>query len=307
MSIKSLTVMALLALLFVGQSTNGYAQERKSTSAGKAKPDDGKSADVDTEHIFGFTEGSDIGGAGEKEAEIETFGHFGKRTGLYAATSTALIYKYSPADHVRIAPFIAFASHNIGNVPGLDNRSQWMFEASGAELRYRLSDREKGPVGITLSATPVYSRVDAGSGAPVEQYGVEATVLIDKELIPNRLFAAVNISYEPEWTRMRPGVGWERDSTFGVGGALSVKLYSGLFVGAEARYFRKYEGTGLNTPVGDALFVGPSVFMKLSKQWFASAAWNTQVAGHAVGGPGHLDLINFERHEIRLRLGVDLN
>lgn len=305
MSIKSFTALAVAALLLVGQASDGYAHERKS-SAG-AKKQDEKSEDVDTEHIFGFTEGSDIGDAGEKEAEVETFGRFGKRTGLYAATSTAFIYKYSPADHVRIAPFIAFASHNISNVPGLDNRSQWNFEGSGAEFRYRLWDREKAPVGITLSAVPVYSRIDAGNGAPVEQYGIETSALIDKELIPNQLFGAINISYEPEWTRMRPGVEWERDSTFGIGGALSAQIYSGFFVGGEARYFRKYEGTGLNTFAGDALFLGPSVFAKLSKNWFASAAWNMQVAGHAVGGPSNLDLTNFERHEIRLRLGVDLN
>lgn len=304
MSARWLIVLMLPLMLPVAQVTDAYAHERKTGSAEKSN---GKHDEVDTEHIFGFTEGSDIGDAGDKEAEVETFGRFGKRFGSYAATSTQFLYKYSPADHVRVAPFVSFATHHISNIPGLDNRSHWTFEGSGAELRYRLWDREKAPVGITLSAIPVFSRVDAGSGAPVEQFGVEASALIDKELIPNRLFAAVNFSYEPEWTRIRPGVEWERDSTFGVGGALAVPVYPGFFVAGEARYFRKYEGTGLNTFVGDALFIGPSVFTKLSKKWFASAAWNLQVAGHAVGEPGRLNLTNFERHEIRIRLGVDLN
>jgi hypothetical protein len=306
MSRNAFATMTLLLTLSLGQAPEVYAHERKATSGGNSTQNSSHE-DVDTEHIFGFTEGSDIGNAGDKEAEVETFGRFGKRSGSYAATSTQLLYKYSPADNVRVAPFISFTTHHISSVPGLDNRSHSTFEGGGAELRYRLWDREKAPVGITLSAIPVFNRVDAGSGVPVEQYGVEASVLLDKELIPNSLFGAINVSYEPGWTRIRPGVEWDRDSNFGVAGALSVRLYPGLFVGGETRYFRKYEGSGLNRFVGDALFVGPSVFTKLSKNWFASAAWNMQVAGHGIDEPARLNLTNFERHEIRVRLGVDLN
>ena len=32
-------------------------------------------------------------------------------------------------------------------------------------------------------------------------------------------------------------------------------------------------------------------------------AWNMQPAGHAVGDPGRLDLVNFDRHQARVRLG----
>jgi hypothetical protein len=35
-------------------------------------------ADLDIEHIFGFTEGSDIGAKGEKELESTFTGRFGK-------------------------------------------------------------------------------------------------------------------------------------------------------------------------------------------------------------------------------------
>src|SRR5262249_16870818 len=37
-----------------------------------------KTAEVDTEHMFGFTEGSDVGAAGEKELETDSTGRFGK-------------------------------------------------------------------------------------------------------------------------------------------------------------------------------------------------------------------------------------
>ena len=262
-------------------------------------------SEIDSEHIFGFTESSDIGDAGEKEAEVEPFGRFGKRRGAYAATLTALTLKYTPIENFRVAPVISFASHNISNVPSLDDRDQFKFDGVGGELRYRLLDREHAPVGMTLSASTNRNSVDETTGLPVEQYGIEFAALLDRNLIPDRLFGALNLFYEPEWTRSRTTGERERSSTIGIGAALSVQAAASVFVAAEARYLRKYEGIGLNTLLGEALFVGPSMYLKLPKQWFFSVAWNVQVAGHAVGEGGPLDLTNFEWHLVRLRAGLN--
>ena len=269
-----------------------------------AKQSGQQKEDIDSEHIFGVTEGSDIGEAGEKEAEVEPFGRFGKRSGTYAATSTEVMVKYTPVDTFRFAPVVAFASHNISNVPGLPNTDQFRFEGIGVELRYRLLDREKAPFGLTLSALPAFNHVDETSGLPVGQFGVEFLALMDKELVPDRVFAAINLLYEPEWTREPTGER-EREATAGVSGALSLHVAPGVFVAAEARYLRKYQGVTLNAFLGEALFVGPSLYMKFPNQWFASVAWNAQVAGHAVGDPAPLDLTNFERHNVRLRFGLN--
>ena len=40
------------------------------------------------------------------------------------------------------------------------------------------------------------------------------------------------------------------------------------------------------------------------ERYFVSAAWSIQVWGAVPGGSGMLDLINFERHQAKLRLGV---
>src|SRR5215211_1353328 len=207
---------AALALLIGAHWSAAYAHD---SSAGAKRVANQKekttSEEVDTEHIFGFTEGSDLGEAGAKELELVSSGRFGKQSGFYAASSTALFYKYSVTDHLRVAPIVSFSSHNITNVPGPADKSQLMLEGTGAEIRYRLWDREKGPIGLTLSATPFFSRVDAIGGTTTEEYSVEAAILVDKEIIPGRLFAAFNVAYEPELSR--PGIGsdWQRASTFG--------------------------------------------------------------------------------------------
>ena len=267
-------------------------------------PANGKQWEVDSEHIFGFTEGSDIGEKGEKELELEPSAAFGKRGGFYAATSTDLMLKYTVTDSFRVAPLVSFASHNISNVPGLEDRDQFRFQGIGAEIRYRLLNREHDPFGFTLSASPNQSNVDGTTGLPATSYSSEFAALLDKTLIPDRLFAGFNIVYEPEWTRLRATGEWERSSTFGVSGALSAQLFPGLLVAGEVRYMRAYDGIGLNTFLGDALFVGPNLYMQVTKDWLVTIAWNAQVAGRAVGEPGPLDLTNFNRNEVLMRIST---
>ena len=56
--------------------------------------------EVDTEHIFGFTEGSDIGGKGEKEFENTTIGHFG-RPGSFSVFTNEAAFRYGLVEHFR--------------------------------------------------------------------------------------------------------------------------------------------------------------------------------------------------------------
>jgi hypothetical protein len=47
------------------------------------------------------------------------------------------------------------------------------------------------------------------------------------------------------------------------------------------------------------------LFARLGANGWISAAWNVQVAGHEAGAPGRLDLTNFERHQVRLKVGME--
>jgi hypothetical protein len=78
-----------------------------------------------------------------------------------------------------------------------------------------------------------------------------------------------------------------------------------LWIGAEIRYLRSYEGSTPDVFSGQAIYVGPTLYAQLGKQAWLSLAWNAQVFGAAVGDPRPLDLVNFERHQAKLRLGFD--
>ena len=49
---------------------------------------------------------------------------------------------------------------------------------------------------------------------------------------------------------------------------------------------------------------GPSVYARLGERAWISALWNAQIAGRAKNDPRSLDLTNFERHLVKVRLGI---
>jgi hypothetical protein len=129
------------------------------------------------------------------------------------------------------------------------------------------------------------------------------SLAIDKELVPNRIVIGLNLLYEAELTRSRVIGVLSREATIGIATALMAQVHPGIFVGAEARYLRTYEGLGLNTFDGHAVFFGPSLFAKLSENWWIAAAWSVQVSGRAADEPASLDLANFERHQVKFKFG----
>jgi hypothetical protein len=57
---------------------------------------------IDTEHLFGFTIGTDIAELGEKELESNLLSRLGKRTGSYSALSQVLSLEYSANQNLRL-------------------------------------------------------------------------------------------------------------------------------------------------------------------------------------------------------------
>jgi hypothetical protein len=277
-------------------------------AAGSAPADHRKHADktdeVDTEHMFGFTEGSDIGEKGETEFETDSTGRFGRLDGSYNNAATALEAKYSLSDRFRLSAVATVAYYDISGVSGFDDRRQGTLQSVSFDARYRLLDRERAPFGLTFSAEPHWGFADDVSGAPADQQSAEFRVLADRELIAGRLYGALNIDYEPVQTRLRGSGETLRDSTFGIGAALAMRVMPNVFVGAEARNLRHYEGLGLNSFAGQALYIGPTLYATFGQGYFLSAAWNVQVWGAVAGSSGALDLVNFERQQVKLRLGV---
>ena len=311
-------------------------EARERTGPGERGEPEGagtKEEKPDTEDLFGFTEGSTIGETGEKGVSTDFVGRFAKRGATilipqadedappllfrprssYTAIGNLSQLDYTVTDRFKFSLGAAFDYHDVHNIQDLVNRTAFNFGGLQTEFKFRLLDLDPSPIGLALSFAPKWNRIDDISGARVNTYAFETRVIADAQLIREKLFAAMNLVYEPSVAHVNstdPETGlfreWERESDFEVSAAIVGALTEKLYVGGEGRYLTKYEGTFFDKFEGRAWFVGPTLFAKITEKAFVKLAWSVQVSGHAAGEPDQrLDLTNYERHQVRLKLGVN--
>src|SRR5438046_1115868 len=131
----------------------------------------GHAEGIDTEHIFAFMIGTDVGNVGEREFQSQTTGRFSKAAGNYRTLGQEFEVEFVPVRNFRIEVGGTFGTHGIFGVPGFADRSQFEGQGISLDLRYRLLDREKDPFGLTLAAESHVDRVDETTAARVRKYG----------------------------------------------------------------------------------------------------------------------------------------
>jgi hypothetical protein len=259
--------------------------------------------EAETQYMFGFIDGADIGNENEKALEYEMTGAFQKRGGTYAAIEHELEFEHVPTQNFAYALSAHALTHSIGGVEDLDDRNSTQFSGFSAKLRYLIIGRGPGaPVGLTVSAEPEWARVDDTDGTQTEAYSSEFRIVADTALVDNRLYAALNLIYEPAIARPADAGMWERSSSIGAALGLAYRVTPTVALGVGAEYDRAYDGLALQTFDGDALFVGPTLQINFSHKALLAAAFAAQVAGHAVDDPRSLDLTNFVRYRSNLKL-----
>src|SRR3978361_647119 len=219
---------------------------------------------IDTEHLFGFMIGTDVGNVGEREFQSQRTGRFGKNGGNYRSFGQDFELEFVPAKNFRIEMGSTFAAHAISGVPGIEDRRQLSWQGVSVDFRYRFMDRDAAPFGLTLAMETHADRVDEITAAVVRSYGTGFTLAFDRELVPNLAVAAFNLVYQPEWTRFVGTGAAEQEATVGAAAAVMAQIRPGVLVGGEVRYLRKYEGIGLEEVAGQALRIGPTAAFQLA-------------------------------------------
>src|SRR5580704_2013065 len=268
-------------------------------------PTEARTEPIETEHLFGFTIGTDVGQVGERELEGSVTGRFAKRDGSYLASESTMSAEFVSIANLRTEYTGSLVSYDISGVSGLTDQHYATIGGLSADFRYRFLDRATAPFGFALGAEPHWGRADEVTGEGVNQYGVDFVAAADWELVPDRIVAAFNLLYQPQTTRSKMSYTWSQESTAGFATGLMVQIRPGILVGGEARYLRQYDGLGLEVLAGQGFFVGPTIYVKLSEKAWITAAWSAQVAGRATASIGTLDPVNFERRQARLLFGVN--
>lgn len=260
---------------------------------------------IDTEHIYGFMIGSDVGEAGEREFQTTATGRLSKQAGNYSALDQQLEMEFVPFRNFRIEAGTMFAAYDMTAVPGLANHTDSGWQGAALDLRYRFLDRETAPFGLTLALEGHGNRFDDISGLAARNYGAELTLAIERDVIPGLVVATLNVGYQPEWTHPAGIATQGQESTLAVAFGVMAQVRPDLLLGGEARYFRRYDGIGPEELSGEAFFVGPTAYFKLSERARLTATWSFQAWGRPAGTSAATDLVNFERQQARLVFGLN--
>jgi len=254
----------------------------------------GEHEELDTEHIFGFTEGAYIGEKGEKEIENTAVERFGKTRG-YSFFENETSFRAVIPDNIRFSFGTLLNGYAIQDGAGLPQRIGGGFDGVIGEVRWQPLERSKSlPLDLTLSLSPEWRRVDDATGEEANTYSGQAAILAVAAIDPDKLFVGFNFIYEPAVTRVLDG--WQNNSSLEVSLAASYAIAPNIFVGAEVRHLNGSE-QGLFS--SHAFYIGPSLYAKLSETFAIKVAWSEQVPD----GPNRrLDLDNFERHQALLLL-----
>lgn len=290
-----------LALTAAALSAPAVAADLSSRKGAPVAPPPVVSICTESEGIptdaFGFTTGSDVADTGSFGTSLTYGGAFGTRTGSSNGHGLTLQGSYGLFPCFEIGPYLLgnITSASAGGVSA-DSRAF----GAGVEMKYKLLSRNMHGIGLTVVIDPSLNRADPDGAGRFTTYNTGIRIFADKTLIPNTLYAGLNISHDLTWTGPSP---YQRSSTFTVGGALAWQVQEGLYLSGEVRHMRSHNELGFGNEAGYATFVGPGVFWQATKQLALSAAYNIQVSGKAKGEPGNLDLTNFSQHLVKVKLG----
>lgn len=309
--VRLVAALPLAALpAWAGAEPAGRSRPEASAPEGKDDAPD----TVDTENLFGFTEGSDTGKRGQQEILVDAIGRFSKRRdgpgrSGYAAAQPLVSYQYDPTDNFSIEPGLSFDLRDSRNVAGVPDKSFGTVNGGSLELKYQFFKRSDArPFSLALQAEPQFARITAIEGQGADVYSLETRLIADARLVPDRLWGGLNLIYDPQVARLKGAGEVDRTSTLTLSGSLMAKLSQALFVGPELRYLRAYEGAVLNRFDGHALFLGPVLNYQVSEKGFLTLAYATQVFGHDrdpnFSGRA-FNLTQFARHNLRVRFGVE--
>ncbi len=272
--------------------------------------------------IFGFTTGSDVNDLGAISAALEYNGGFGTRFGSLSNNLLKAQLSYSPFPCVEIGPTVQGAVVNAGaNTFGFDSRQF----GGTVEMKYKILGRATHGVGLTITTEPgVFNRQYRSGyidrfGNPFRPSGTVAAnlarILIDFELLKDKLYGAVNFEHSSTWddpVSQYDGYrspGYFKSSGLNIRGALSYKLSETFYLGVEGSHQRAYSGTFLNKDLGNAWFAGPTFYWQATEKLAVTGSYNYQFAGQTENAftnfgisSKNVDLVNFNRHLAKLKL-----
>ncbi len=274
-------------------------QEPAKTEAASAMCKETKALTTD---IFGFSGGSDVADLNTWGGSLEYNRAFGTRVGPFNSSSLKAQASTSPFPCIEIGPSLNGVITSTKDREANANYTSHT-EFGAVEMKYKILGRAQNGFGLTVSVEPGAGQSHTGSAdasVKANVYTNTAKILIDRELVENKLYGAFNLEYASSFT----GIGsFARASGINFRAALATKLSDNFYIGADASHQRIYDGAFANRYQGSAWFLGPTFFWQASEKLAVSGTVAFQVAGRSQANGGPLNLDQFNRQLAKLKLG----
>jgi len=155
-----------------------------------------------------------------------------------------------------------------------------------------------------LYIEPSYSRINKISGITGTEYEIEPKIILQKNFLEDQLITVLNFTGEFEWERFPESEATERELKLELSGGVAYHIAPNWYAGLEARVQGVYPNMNLGNREAWAFFAGPAVHYNSNKWWFTLS-----IMPQLTGSPrdpalsSHLQLDEFERTEVRLKVG----
>jgi len=255
------------------------------------------------ENYFGYTYGADTLPKGRSEIYQWVTYRSRKADGHYRALDFQTELEHGFTDRLQGSLYLNAIRHDISGVSDFEDRDQTKFNGLQGSLKYALTNLYKDNIGIALYVEPGYTRYAQVSGDREDKYFFETKLILQKNYLDGLLVWATNLEAEFEREHNIEEQEWESELELVLSTGVSYRVAPRWFVGAEAVAASAFERMHLNELGEYGVFAGPNIHYAAERWWFTVTALS-QVTGWPENS-GRRNLDNYERFQLRAKLGVD--
>ena len=258
------------------------------------------------ENYFAYSYGSETLPKGGTEAYLWVTDRRDKDLGTYHAQDIKFELEHGFSDRFQASAYVNFVSHKIqGLQPELGNQDRnFAWNGMQAAFKYAFTSPYKDGIGIAIYVEPGFSRYGKKSGVRANQLSVETKLLLQKNFMNDKLIWVGNVTAEQEFEH-QGGAAWESELEFELSSGLAYNVAPGLHLGAEGRYTAAYENFPNQFQRSDyVIFFGPTIHYA-TRKWWATLSYQPQISGGPKVRSNSLNLADYEKQEIRLKLGYN--
>ena len=258
------------------------------------------------ENVFAYSYGSETLPKGGTEAYLWATDRRGKDRGSYNAQDYKFELEHGFSDRFQASAYVNFISHHISGLePELENQDRnFAWNGMQASFKYAFTSPYKDGIGVALYVEPGFARYGKKSGERANQVSLETKLLLQKNFMNDKLIWVGNVTAEQEFEH-KGGGDWESELEFELSSGLAYNVAPGLHLGAEGRYTAAYENFPNEFHRSDyAIFFGPTVHYA-TRKWWATLSYQSQISGGPKVRSNSLNLADYEKREIRLKLGYN--